>query len=139
MEETIFQKIITGAIPSEKIYEDDHTFAFLDINPSNKGHTLVIPKKPFRDIFALDEETGEHLMHTVMKLAKAIKKGVGAEGVNVFINNGKAAGQVVFHLHVHLIPRFDAEEFGRLPRKEYDEGEEKVFGEKIRTALRDIE
>lgn len=123
--ETIFQKILDGEIPADKVYEDEHTFAFLDIKPVQKGHTLVIPKQPVRDIFDLPEEAGAHLMRTIRNVAHAVKDSLSAEGVNVISNNGAAAGQEVFHLHFHIIPRFGNDQIGSLPRLSYENDEER--------------
>ena len=133
---TIFEKIIKGEVPSDKIYEDDNVFVFLDINPKTKGHTLVIPKKPVKDIFELGEEEGNNLMQAIIKVSKAVKEGVGAEGVNVLSNNGEVAGQEVFHIHFHIIPRFDVNEFPRIPITSYkDDGEKTQILESIKSKL----
>ncbi|MBI4896290.1 MAG: HIT family protein [Candidatus Aenigmarchaeota archaeon] len=104
--ECLFCKIVRGEIPSKKIYEDSDIFAFLDINPANKGHTLVIPKKHKEMIYDLDEQTLSKLMSVVKNLATMIKTKLHADGVNVMQNNGQAAGQIVSHFHVHIVPRF---------------------------------
>ena len=135
MEDTIFTKIISKEIPAEIVYEDEHTLAFLDINPKRKGHTLVVPKKYVRDIFELDEKTGTHLMKTVVLVSNAVKKATRSGGINLIVNNGKDSGQEVLHLHFHIIPRFKKTEFGRLPEETYSEGEMSAFGEKIRLAF----
>jgi Diadenosine tetraphosphate (Ap4A) hydrolase and other HIT family hydrolases len=135
MEETIFMKIIRREIPAEIIYEDDDTLAFLDISPTNQGHTLVIPKKPVRNVFDSDAATWAAVMETVRKIAPAIRDGVGATGVNINSNHGADAGQEVFHLHAHIIPRFAKEEFTLWPKKEYAPGEAGAVAEKIRTNL----
>lgn len=103
----LFCSIVAGDIPAEKIYEDEHTLAFLDIAPVNPGHILVIPKTHATNIFDIDAEIFSHVMNTVHALAPKIKKVTGADGINIAINNEKASGQVVFHLHVHIIPRFE--------------------------------
>ena len=136
MEETIFQKIISGEIPSDKVYETDRVLAFLDIKPVHKGHTLVIPKSPVRDIFALGDEDAGHLMRGIVVVANAVQKATGASGVNVVANNGSAAGQEVFHLHFHIIPRFEKGEFHPLPHTAYESDEErKTFAQNIAKAL----
>jgi histidine triad (HIT) family protein len=106
MEKTVFMKMIDGDIPKDFIYEDEYTAAFLDISPNAPGHTLVIPKKPIVNVFDADEETFAHVMETVRKLAPVIRDAVGADGVNINSNHGEYAGQVVFHMHIHIIPRF---------------------------------
>jgi len=105
-EDTIFAKIIRREIPAHIVYEDDATLAFLDNNPTNPGHTLVVPKKAVRNIFDADDATLAALMHTIRKIAPVIKEAVGADGVNIHSNHEAAAGQEVFHLHFHIIPRF---------------------------------
>jgi histidine triad (HIT) family protein len=106
MEETIFSKIIRGEVPAVKIYEDDDTFAFLDHMPNAPGHTLVLPKKHVRNIFDVNEELFAKTMETVRMLAPKIRDAVQADGMRICIDNEPAGGQVVFHLHVHLIPFF---------------------------------
>lgn len=108
---TIFEKIIAGEIPSNKVYEDETTFAFLDAEPINPGHTLVVPKQPYRDIYEISKEDFGAVMETVRKLSPVIKEAVGADGINIGINNDAAAGQEVFHLHVHIMPRFEGDGF----------------------------
>jgi histidine triad (HIT) family protein len=103
---TIFEKIIAGDIPSNKVYEDDETFAFLDADPVNPGHTLVIPRQPYKNIYEIPQDSFAAVMNTVRKLAPAIKEAVDADGINIHMNNDAVAGQEVFHLHVHIIPRF---------------------------------
>lgn len=107
MSETIFSKIITGEIPSFKIYENDYVYAFLDISQVTKGHTLLIPKKASANIFETDEETMKHIGVALPKVANAIKKAFNPNGLNIIQNNGEFADQSVFHLHFHLIPRYE--------------------------------
>ena len=131
--DTIFLKIISGEIPSEKIYEDEHTFSFLDINPNNKGHALVVPKTKYRNILDIDEETFAHMARTAVKVARAVKKATNADGVNITMNNEPEAGQEVFHAHLHVIPRFKGDNiFGHIKHTTYEEGEMAEFGRKIR-------
>lgn len=136
MQDTIFAKIIRREIPAEIIYEDEETLAFLDIAPVNEGHTLVVPKKPFRNLLDdVDEGTLLALMKTVKKVADAVKKATGAGGINVVANNEAAAGQVVFHLHFHVIPRFADDRVSRWTKKTYTEGGAAKAAETIRQAL----
>ncbi|MCG1318508.1 HIT family protein [Staphylococcus epidermidis] len=107
MSETIFSKIISGEIPSFKIYENDYVYAFLDISQVSKGHTLLVPKKPSANIFETDEETMKHIGVALPKVANAIKKAFHPEGLNIIQNNGEYADQSVFHIHFHLIPRYE--------------------------------
>tara|TARA_B100000745_G_scaffold300476_3_gene254643 strand:- start:745 stop:1161 length:417 start_codon:yes stop_codon:yes gene_type:complete len=122
-EETIFDKILKGEIPAHKVYEDEHTFAFLDIAPINKGHTLVIPKTSTRNILTADKETFAHVMETVRTLSPKIKEAVGADGITIGINNEAAGGQEVFYLHAHIIPRFENDGHKHWGGESYKEGE----------------
>jgi len=101
----IFCRIAAGESPCSLVYEDDHTMAFLDISPVARGHTLVVPRKHVEQITAADDETLTAVMRTVRKVAAAEQRVLGADGINVTQANGEAAGQVVPHLHVHVIPR----------------------------------
>lgn len=105
-DDCLFCKIIEGEIPSAKVYEDEHVYAFLDISQVTTGHTLVIPKKHAKDIYELDEETAEQLFRRVPKIAKAVKTAFKPIGINLLNNNEIAAGQSVFHIHIHIIPRY---------------------------------
>ncbi|MCS4991757.1 HIT family protein [Staphylococcus aureus] len=107
MSETIFGKILTGEIPSFKVYEDDYVYAFLDISQVTKGHTLLIPKKASANIFETDEETMKHSGAALPKVANAIKRAFNPDGLNIIQNNGEFADQSVFHIHFHLIPRYE--------------------------------
>jgi histidine triad (HIT) family protein len=101
----IFAKILRGEIPCVKIYEDDKTLAFMDVMPQAEGHTLVVPKEPAENIFALSPDGAAALIQTAQKVAKAVQAATGAPGVMLVQLNGKAAGQSVFHIHMHIIPR----------------------------------
>lgn len=135
MEKTVFMKIIDREIPADIVYEDGETLAFLDISPNAPGHTLVIPKKPFVNIFDIDDETLCAVMRTVRKIAPAVRDAVGAKGVHINSNHGEAAGQEVPHLHFHIIPRHDRLEFQFWPHGSYAEGEAASIAEKIRANL----
>lgn len=102
MSETIFGKILTGEIPSFKVYEDDYVYAFLDISQVTKGHTLLIPKKASANIFETDEETMKHIGAALPKVANAIKRAFNPDGLNIIQNNGEFADQSVFHIHFPL-------------------------------------
>ena len=106
---SVFSKIVSGEIPAIKVYEDDHTLAFLDINPASRGHTLVIIKEEYADIFAIPSEALVAVTQTVQRIALAIRDALQPDGLNVLQNNGGAAGQTVFHYHVHLIPRWEGD------------------------------
>ncbi|MDY0388180.1 MAG: HIT family protein [Methanolobus sp.] len=101
----LFCNIVAGKIPSNKIYEDDFAYAFLDIYPSSKGHTIVLPKQHFERFTDMSEEDAASLFASVNKVAKSVEKTLGLEGMNIGINNGEIAGQTVPHVHVHIIPR----------------------------------
>ena len=122
----IFCKIIKGDIPSTKVYEDDECIAFLDINPVNKGHTLIVPKKHAEIVTDMSKSEFSKLMEKVHKIAKAIKKSVNPDGFNIYINNHPAAGQEVPHVHVHIIPRDEGDSkikpwtHGKYEEKEMD-------------------
>ena len=106
MDNCIFCKIISGEIPSSKVYEDDKVLAFLDISQATKGHTLVIPKEHVRNILEMSAETAETIFSRVPKIARAVQKATGAIGMNILNNNEEVAGQTVFHAHIHLVPRY---------------------------------
>ena len=134
--ESLFLKIISGEIPSEKIYEDEHTVAFLDINPTNPGHTLVIPRALYENIYDIPDDVFCQVMKTVRKVVPAIKKATGADGINIIMNNDPAAGQLIFHAHIHIIPRFESDPFKHWRGTPYKEGVIEIVGEKIRKELK---
>lgn len=136
MAETIFQKIIDGEVPADKVYETDQVLAFLDIKPVHKGHTLVIPKTAVQDIFTLGDEDAAHVMRAIVVVANAVKQATDAPGVNIVSNNGSAAGQEVFHLHFHIIPRFEKGELHPLPHTAYESDDERAeYARKIMSAV----
>ncbi|NJN19476.1 MAG: HIT family protein [Oscillochloris sp.] len=106
---SIFTRIVNGEIPSAKLYEDDLTLAFLDINPASRGHTLVICKQELSGLLDLTPELVVAVAQTTRKVARAVVEAFQPDGFNIVQNNGKAAGQVVFHYHVHIIPRWDGD------------------------------
>jgi len=105
----IFCKIVQGEIPCHKVYEDDLLLVFLDINPFTYGHMLIIPKRHAADLSELNEAELVAILPLSQRLAADVRQKLGASGVNILQNNGKDAGQVVFHYHMHLIPRFAGE------------------------------
>ncbi len=113
MNDCIFCKIAAGIIPSATVYEDDDFRAILDIAPAHKGHVIILPKEHADNIFSLSDETAGKLLPVAKKIAKAVSEVTGCDGVNLLQNNGRAAGQSVFHLHVHVVPRFEGD--GILP------------------------
>lgn len=102
----VFCKIVNGEIPAYKVYEDNDFLAFLDISQATFGHTLVVPKKHYDNIFAFEEEKAAEMMKVVLKLSKKLKSALGIDALNVLNNNGPLAGQSVNHVHIHLIPRY---------------------------------
>jgi histidine triad (HIT) family protein len=114
--ECIFCRIIAGEIPSHKVYEDDETVAFLDINPSTRGHTLVVSKHHAPDLVSLPPEALCAVARTTQHVARILYSVVQPDGLNVLQNNGTAAGQGVFHYHVHLLPRWAGDQAVRLGR-----------------------
>ena len=104
----LFCKIKNGEIPSKKVYEDEYVYAFMDIGPLTKGHTLLIPKEHVANVFEMSEETAANLFKVAPRIANAIKDTFKPAGMNLLNNNGAPAGQSVFHFHLHFIPRYDA-------------------------------
>lgn len=103
---TVFEMIVERKIPAYIVYEDDLVIAFLDIQQTTKGHTLVVPKKAYENIFDIPKDLLSHLMNVVKDLSSKIKLAFNASGINLLNNNGSVAGQTVFHYHFHIIPRY---------------------------------
>ncbi len=136
MEDCIFCKIVKGELPSAKVYEDDMTLAFLDLKPVNLGHILVVPKKHFSNIYETPDEELGAMIKTAKKISIAVKKSTDADGVNLAMNNNHAAGQVIFHSHLHVIPRYHNDGFELWHgKREYKEGEMKELAEKIQKEI----
>ncbi len=110
MDQCIFCKIARGEIPSYKIYEDENFLAFLDINPINPGHTLVIPKEHYKTITDAPKSVWADLMSLVWEITLKIQQTIDPDGINIVQNNNEQAGQEVPHIHVHIIPRFGGDE-----------------------------
>ncbi|MEM8781557.1 MAG: HIT family protein [Planctomycetota bacterium] len=106
MSASLFEKIVAGDLPSHRVYEDEHVYAFLDIGPVSRGHVLLIPKRCFVELDEVPADVGAALGAALPKLVRAVKAATGCAGVNVLQNNGVAAGQAVMHVHFHLIPRY---------------------------------
>ena len=105
-DDCIFCKIANGEIPTATVYEDGICRVILDVNPANKGHALIIPKEHFDNIYSMDAETAAKIFTIATEVAKAQKAELNPDGLNILQNNGEAAGQTVFHFHMHLVPRF---------------------------------
>jgi len=118
-EHCIFCKIIRGEIPCAKIFEDDHVLAFLDINPAAPGHALVVPKAHAQTLLDVSPNSGNALVAALQKVGRAIMIECGATGFNCMQNNFASAGQVVPHVHWHVIPRFDNDELFSIPAGQY--------------------
>ena len=127
-DDCIFCKIANGEIPSATIYEDDDFRAFLDLNPATRGHALLVPKDHFANLLELDEEHAEKAILLAKKIGSRLKEKLGCDGLNLVQNNGEAAGQTVFHFHMHLIPRYKDDHAGILwePGKTTPEEMEKI-------------
>jgi histidine triad (HIT) family protein len=134
-ENNVFAKVLRGEIPCHKIYEDDDALAFLDIMPRSDGHALVITKEKAGDLFDISPEGLAKLMAVVQTLAPKIKQAMGADGVLIAQFNGAAAGQTVFHLHVHIIPRKDGEPLRPEGARMEDQAKLAATAEKIRRNL----
>jgi histidine triad (HIT) family protein len=133
---SIFSKIVSGEIPSIKVYEDQHTLAFMDISPATRGHTLVISKEEFADLWSIPEETLTGVTLAVQRVARALRSALKPDGLNVIQNNGAASGQTVFHYHVHLIPRWESDQALRLwTPQQADQDELRGLAEQIREAI----
>jgi histidine triad (HIT) family protein len=131
----IFAKILRGEVPSVKVYEDNQTLAFMDVMPQADGHTLVIPKEPAENIFELSPEGAAAMIKTTQRVAKAVKKALNASGIMITQLNGRPAGQSVFHVHFHIIPRSGGIDF-RLHARDMEQPDKlKAVAEKIRAAL----
>ncbi len=132
--DNIFAKILRGEIPSEKVYEDDETYVFMDIMPRSDGHALVIPKAPARNMLDADPAVLAACMASVQKLGRAMMQGLGADGITVQQFSEAAGGQEVFHLHFHVLPRWDGVRI-RPPGTMGDMDQIRQRADKIRAAL----
>ncbi|MDP3793755.1 MAG: HIT family protein [Candidatus Uhrbacteria bacterium] len=128
----LFCKIIAKEIPSTPVYEDEDVYAFLDIHPINPGHTLVVPKKHCQGFLDCDSSVVTKWIAATQKIAQAMKKGLALEGLNLEQNEGEVAGQVIRHLHIHIIPRYANDKLKHWPGKAYGSTEEmREIAEKI--------
>lgn len=135
-DDCIFCKIVNGRIPAVKVYEDDFIIAFLDIGPISDGHTLVIPKQHCETLSECPPELLSQMALRLGKIAKAVKAAVNSDGYNLLCNTGAAAGQLVNHLHFHIIPRNSGDAvFNRWPSYKYPEGKAEQIAAKIRDNL----
>jgi len=131
----IFAKILRGEIPSHRVYEDDHTVAFMDVMPQAPGHLLVVPKAPSRNLLDADPAVLAQTITVVQKLAHAAKEAFQADGIMIIQFNEPSAGQTVYHLHFHVIPRREGEPLAPHSGKMEDNEILKANAEKVRSAL----
>jgi len=131
----IFCKIIEGELPSYKIYEDKRIISFLDINPINKGHLLVLPKEHYLNLDDTPPDLLKELIDKVQKLSKILTEAVGVKGFNVMVNSGKVAGQMVDHIHFHIIPRLENDNLHPWPGKNLSDEEMKRTAESIKKLI----
>ena len=136
--DNIFAKILRGEAPVFKVYEDDHTLAFMDVMPQVDGHTLVIPKDKAKDILDVDPIILRATIQTVQTVAEAVKQAFSAPGIMVAQLSGHAAGQSVFHLHFHILPRYEGLEFKIHAREQEDSEKLQAHAERIRTCLANL-
>lgn len=134
-DDCIFCKIIDNEIPSAKVYEDEHVYAFMDISQVTKGHTLIIPKIHTKDIYETSEEVAGQLFARVPKIANAIKKTFNPVGINLLNNNEAPAGQSVFHYHIHLIPRYNEQDGFNI---RWQTNEDQYSGDDLQTLAENI-
>lgn len=135
MSDCIFCKIIKGELPCVKVYEDAEAMAFLDIHPVNFGHTLVVPKAHYINIFDTPVDVLSKLMAATQKIAPAILKATGTSSFNLGVNNGAPAGQVIFHTHFHIMPRYEGDGYKMWGAKAYGPGEMDKLGDVVKAAI----
>lgn len=136
MNNCVFCKIIKGEIPSDKIYENDDFLAFLDINPINPGHIILIPKAHYGNLYEMPDKVLSDIAPIIKKMAIAAKQGTNADGINIGMNNDGAAGQIVPHAHFHIIPRFSNDGLRHWPGKPYiNKKETDKIAEKIKNSF----
>lgn len=138
-EDCFFCKLAAGEFPSNTIYEDDDFRVILDIAPAAKGHAIAICKNHMPDLLSIEPDTAAKALPVLSTVARAMKKALGCDGINILQNNGEAAGQTVFHLHFHIIPRYTGDGL-TIPGKSasYAEGEAEEIAAKIRAAIKEV-
>lgn len=135
-DDCIFCKLANGIIPTNKIYEDDDFTVILDLSPANTGHSLIIPKQHYENLFEIDDETVAKVFPLAKRIATVMKEELNADGINIVQNNGVAANQTVPHFHTHIIPRFDNDGCGIVwPPKDSDADELAALAEKLSARL----
>ncbi len=132
----LFCKIISGEIPSARVYEDDNVLAFLDVHPVNIGHTLIVPKAHYINLYETPDSTLAQMIGASKKIAIAIKSALGTDGINIEMNNDSVAGQIIFHSHMHIVPRFSGDGFTHWNgARGYNETEMAEVAQKISASL----
>lgn len=132
----IFCKIVNGEIPGEKVYEDEEVVGIMDINPANKGHALVLPREHYETYTDLPDELAGKIAKVTKKVANGVLKATGVEGYNILNNNHKVAGQLVGHVHFHVIPRYENDGIKiDMPTKEYEDNELSDYAQKIKDSM----
>jgi histidine triad (HIT) family protein len=134
-DQNVFARILRGELPAHRIYEDDDVIAIMDVMPQGKGHALVLPKVPSRNILDIGARELESLMRGAQRIARAVVKAFDADGVNVFLYAEPAGGQTVFHTHVHVVPRFEGVKLLPHSGKMADPGGLRADAEKVKAAL----
>jgi histidine triad (HIT) family protein len=130
----VFCRIVAGAEPASRVYEDEHAIAFLDLHPVHAGHTLVVPRRHLTDLRECDRDLAGHLFAVSARLAPVVTRTTDGDGFNIWTAAGRAAGQTVFHLHLHVLPRFFGDVFG--PRSRDSKPPEATRDELERVAAR---
>lgn len=135
MQDCLFCKIINKEISSDIVYEDDALMCFLDIHPVNPGHVLVVPKSHFANLEDLPDEYNSKLLSSIKKMILIIKQDLGYEAVNLLLNNGTAAGQMIPHVHFHVIPRKTGDGYKHWHGQDYEDGQAAEIAGKIKRAI----
>lgn len=138
MNDCIFCKIVRKEIPAQIVYENGKTIAFLDIKPVNPGHALIVPKEHYPDFASTPDDQLGDIAAVARKVAKAAVKALGADGFNIGVNNGRAAGQLVDHMHLHVMPRFAGDGHELWHGKAYEPGEAEKVAAEIVDALENV-
>ena len=136
-DDCIFCKLANGVFPTNSIYKDDDFNVILDASPANRGHALILPKQHFENLLEADEDVLAKVMPLAKKIATAVKKVTGCDGVNIVQNNGPAAGQTVFHLHIHVVPRFNDDFEFEWAHKSFSDEEQAATAAEIAAVLKE--
>jgi histidine triad (HIT) family protein len=135
----IFCKIVANTIPSFKVYEDNYTLAFLDIAPVNPGHVVIVSKFHASNLDDVDDLMLAYMMRTVKRVGQAMRSGLGIKGYNVIVNNGKVAGQLIDHTHIHVIPRHEKDGLTNWPQTKYKDDEARKIMAKLKAVVKTCE